>query len=246
MVRFPFVGPALAAAALACFPNSAEAKVVASGAGGFITNDTRVVDATPREVWLALIAPGEWWSSDHTWSGDAANMTITPQAGGCFCERIPAVENRNIVGLDGSARHMTVVMSSPDKVLRMRGGLGPLQSEPVDGVLTITIAPMEEGSRVTFEYVVGGFMRFDPAAISKAVDGVMTQQLEGLANRLGPLDDPDTAVSGAQGEGGIEEVDLPAAETDSADGEGESGEPAQATEPRISVDDAFGDIGDDD
>ena len=39
---------------------------------------------------------------------------------------------------------MVVIQAVPRKVLRMRGGLGPLQSEPVDGVLTITLQPIED------------------------------------------------------------------------------------------------------
>jgi hypothetical protein len=84
---------------------------------------------------------------------------------------------------------MTVVMADPMKVLRMRGALGPLQSEPVDGVLTITMqAARGGGTKIVWEYVVGGHMRFEVAKISKAVDAVMSQQLGHLADKLGRID----------------------------------------------------------
>lgn len=165
----------------------AAAEVVQSSASHFVTRDSVTVKAAPKAAWLALITPGEWWDDAHTWSGKAANMAITPQGGGCFCERLPEKENASEVGLAGSAQHMTVVMAEPMKVLRMRGGLGPLQSEPVDGVLTVTMQPDKAsgGTRIVWEYVVAGHMRFPIETISKAVDGVMSQQLGHLAAKLG-------------------------------------------------------------
>ena len=172
----------LAAALAASSPAAAE--VISEDASSFTTRDAQVIAATPAQVWLALISPAKWWSDDHTWSGDAANMTLIPQGGGCFCETIPGAEDADTVQLSGSARHMEVVQANPHKVLRMRGGLGPLQSEPADGVLTITMQPGEGGTKVTFEYVVGGPMRFEIPVIAKAVDGVLSQQLAGLKTYL--------------------------------------------------------------
>lgn len=165
----------------------AAAEVVETSADHFVTRDSVTVKAAPKAAWLALISPAEWWNKAHSWSGDAANLSITPQGGGCFCERIPEKEGTAEVGLAGSAQHMTVVMAEPMKVLRMRGGLGPLQSEPVDGVLTVTMQPDKAsgGTKLVWEYVVAGHMRFEVAKISKAVDGVMSEQLGRLADKLG-------------------------------------------------------------
>lgn len=182
MSRIPLLG-ALALGLAA----PAAAAVEQTSADHFVTRDSVTVKAAPKAAWLALIAPGDWWDDAHTWSGEAANLMITPQGGGCFCERIPAKESASEVGLAGSVQHMTVLMAEPMKVLRMRGGLGPLQSEPVDGVLTITMQPdsASGGTRIVWEYVVAGHMRFEVAKISKAVDGVMSQQLGHLADKLG-------------------------------------------------------------
>ena len=84
----------LAAAALgAAAPAAAE--VVETSSQGFVTQDMAEVAASPMETWLALIRPGEWWNDAHTWSADAANMTLTPQAGGCFCERVPGEDRED-------------------------------------------------------------------------------------------------------------------------------------------------------
>lgn len=173
--------------AAALSSTASHAEVVDQTDRSFVTRDTAVVAASPREAWIALIAPARWWNSAHTWSADASNMSILPQGGGCFCERIPPNANSDEAPLAGSAQHMTVVLAMPDQVLRMRGGLGPLQSEPVDGVLTVTLKPVDEGTQILWEYVVGGYFRYDVPVIAKAVDGVMSQQLEGLAKHLGPV-----------------------------------------------------------
>ncbi len=188
MIR-PAIFPTLmAASALAA--TSAHAEVVEQSETHFVSRHAVDVVAEPKDAWLALIAPGDWWNDAHTWSADASNMMLTPQAGGCFCERIPAEDKGETMGLEGSVQHMMVVQAVPRKVLRMRGGLGPLQSEPVDGVMTITMQPIENadeivGTRIVWEYVVGGTMRFEVPQISKAVDGVIGQQALGLAEKLG-------------------------------------------------------------
>jgi hypothetical protein len=93
---------------------------------------------------------------------------------------------------------MHVVYADPGKVLRMSGALGPLQSEAMNGTLTVTLKPVEGGTRILFEYVVGGYMRFKTEDIAPAVDGVMAEQLNRLAALLGllgeaPVAEPETA-----------------------------------------------------
>jgi uncharacterized protein YndB with AHSA1/START domain len=172
--------------AFAALSVPALAEVVETSADHFVTRDSATVKATPKAAWLALIEPAGWWDDDHTWSGSAANLSLVPQGGGCFCERIPEREGAADIGLAGSAQHMTVVMAEPAKVLRMRGGLGPLQSEPVDGVLTVTLQPVAGGqTKLVWEYVVAGHMRYPVAKISASVDTVMSQQLAHLAGKLG-------------------------------------------------------------
>ncbi len=187
---------ALAGCAVVGGATPLRAEVVQQDGDLFVTRDSAVVSADPQAVWLALISPGEWWSDAHSWSGDAANMTITPQGGGCFCERIPARDEDGAIGLAGSVQHMTVLQAVPRQALRMRGGLGPLQSEPATGVLTITLKPVENGTRILWEYVVGGPTRYDTANIAKAVDAVMSAQLNGLAKKLGGRVEGEGAEAG--------------------------------------------------
>ncbi len=181
---------AIAASAMALAAVPAAAEVVDQDENGFITRDVAEVEADPKETWLALISPAKFWNSAHSWSGDAANMRLTPQAGGCFCEKIPEDPDPTKISLEGSVEHMRVIHAFPEKALRMQGGLGPLQSEPVTGVLTIALSPTEAGgTRIVWEYNVAGRMRYETDVIAKAVDGVMSEQLNGLVTLLGPAED---------------------------------------------------------
>ncbi|MEL6737888.1 MAG: SRPBCC family protein [Pseudomonadota bacterium] len=224
----------------------AQAEVIKTSDNGFITRDEVVVEAGLKATWLALIAPADWWSSQHTWSADAANLRLTPQAGGCFCEKIPEIDTPERFTLEGSVEHMRVIQAYPENALRMVGALGPLQSEPVTGVLTIALTevdipvapglPARKGTRIVWEYNVGGSMRYEIPVISNVVDGVMSLQLASLAEKLGPVDLADEVEEEA------------AAAEDSAlvieakdmlkDAEGE-GSPDNAEDKGPSVDEAF-------
>lgn len=221
----------LAAAVLALSAPVA-AEVVQTSDHGFTTRDSVVVKGSLYDAWLALVAPARWWNKSHTWSGDAANLYISAQANGCFCELLPAPEGAPEEVRRGSVMHMAVIMVDPGKVLRMRGGLGPLQSEPADGVLTVTLSSVEGGTRIVWEYVVGGPMRYEIPQISKAVDGVMSDQLRRLARLLGPVITEEKPGQESERETGA------SAETDQS--------PAARSEakaaPRPGVDEAFEDL----
>lgn len=164
---------------------------------GFIIRHTAAVAVDPMESWLALIKPGDWWSDEHTWSGDASNMTLVPQGGGCFCERIPGTDGKSGSQLSGSVEHGIVVQANPLQVLRMRASLGPLLSEPADGVLTFALKEVPGGTQIQMEYNVGGSMRFKPAELAPAIDRVLGEQLALLRDHLGALEEPPAALEPA-------------------------------------------------
>ena len=51
---------AAVSAALIFTGTAAQAEVVEADASGFVTRDEAVVEALPKEVWLALIDPAKW------------------------------------------------------------------------------------------------------------------------------------------------------------------------------------------
>ena len=175
----------LTGAVLALVAQPAGAEVVASSDAGFVTRQTAVVKADPAAVWQALIAPGGWWNSEHTYSGDAKNMYLDAQATGCFCEKLPVTPDSPVSSRGGSIEHMHVIYAAPARALRMKGGLGPLQSEAVDATLTVTLKDTPEGTRILWEYVVGGYMRMKTSEIAPLVDKVLSEQIEGLAKTFG-------------------------------------------------------------
>lgn len=167
---------------VALTPLPAAAEVATSSDSGFVSHNVAEVSAPPAEAWAMLVRPGEWWNGEHSFSGSAANMTIAPVAGGCFCEAIPAGNG----GAAGQVEHMRVVYIDPRvHTLRLRGALGPLQSEAVTAVLTMSVEASGSGSRITWDYVVGGYMRMAMGEMAPAVDGVVGEQLSRLADRLG-------------------------------------------------------------
>ena len=80
---------------------------------------------------------------------------------------------------------MRVIGVMPGAMLRMSGALGPLQSEGLLGTLTVTLEDVEQGTRITWEYVIGGQARFPAAQFAPVVDGVQTEFLTSLVSRLG-------------------------------------------------------------
>lgn len=158
-------------------PLSAEVKSVADG--GFAVEKTAAVKASPAQVFAALTKPSLWWSSAHTWSGDAKNLTLDLRAGGCFCEKLPKVR--------GAVEHAHVVYFVPDKMLRLSGALGPLQSEAVTGTLTWALKANGNMTEITQSYVVGGYLRPGSRALAAPVDGVLSEQ---LAHLVGYIDSP--------------------------------------------------------
>lgn len=173
-----FTGVTLAAAVMITAPAAGEVTSVTEA--GFVSRNSVEVKATPGQVWETLVAPGRWWSDAHTYSGDAANMSIDARVGGCFCEKLPRGPVADTPA--GGVEHMHVIYADAGKMLRLSGALGPLQSEAVNGTLTVTIQVSESGmTRILWEYAVGGYMRYKPADIAPVVDKVMAEQLGRLA-----------------------------------------------------------------
>ena len=155
----------------------AAAEVQTATPHGFALTARATVPAKPADVYAQITRVGEWWNGAHSYSGDAANMTIDARAGGCFCERTP----KN----DGSVEHGRVVYAAPGEALRLSAALGPLQSEGVTGALGWTLKPSGTGTEITQTYVVGGFLTTGAETLAPIVDRVMAEQFGRLVKRLG-------------------------------------------------------------
>lgn len=164
---------ALAAVALLWTP-SALADVASSSPTSFTIHAEAEVTATPAQVWRNLLRVDRWWSSEHTYSGDASNLSLDPRAGGCWCERW---------GNHQSVEHMRVVMVMERegvRTLRLAGGLGPLQEMGVTGVMTFTIQPHANGAKIILNYSVTGEESRHLDQIATPVNSVLMQQFDSL------------------------------------------------------------------
>jgi uncharacterized protein YndB with AHSA1/START domain len=155
------------------------AEVTSASETGFDIALSETVAASPDAVYDALRNPSKWWNPAHSWSGDAQNLWLDAQAGGCFCEKLPGEG-----GARGSVQHGRVVMAQPGKLLRLSAALGPLQEQAVTGTLSWALAPADGGTGVTLTYIVAGQVRGGAAALAPAVDAVLAEQLGRLKAHL--------------------------------------------------------------
>ena len=156
------------AAVLAVAPLHAE--ITQSGASGFVSNHAGTVEASPDAVWQAILQLPVWWSDAHTYSGKAANLVLEPRAGGCWCESWDG----------GSVQHARVVLVMNGRLLRLHGGLGPLQDLPVEGVLNIATGVRDGQTQLRMHYRVGGPAELALDKLAAAVDGGMGAQFKRL------------------------------------------------------------------
>lgn len=161
----------LAAAAFALCAAAAHAEVMDVQPSGFQVRHVASVKATPSQAYYAIARVGQWWGSDHTWSGKAANLTMDTRAGGCWCEGLPD---------GGSTQHMRVIHAEPGKMLRLAGALGPLVTTGASGHMTFELKSNGEMTDIIWTYDVGGYAKDGFAGWAKAVDGVLGDQMARL------------------------------------------------------------------
>ena len=156
---------------------SAAAEVQSAGASGFEVRQTVHVAAPSDKAFAALLQPARWWSSEHTFSGNAANLTLDARAGGCWCESLPD---------GGSVEHLHVIYVAPGKVLRLRGALGPFQAMAVDGVMTWSVKAAANGTDISLSYAIGGYAKDGFENLAKGADHVLGEQIEHLKKLIDP------------------------------------------------------------
>lgn len=150
----------------------ARADVVQATPTMFEIHQQVTIDAPLQQSWDALRSPQKWWSKEHTYSDDSANLYLDTQATGCFCERLPD---------KGSVEHAHIVYIQPPRLIRLTGALGPLQAEAVTGTLTFQLdAEGSHATRLTLTYLVTGFVRAGADTIAPKVDDVLAIQVKSL------------------------------------------------------------------
>ena len=154
----------------AALATSASADVVAAGPDHYELRHEASSSLPPAEMWDRLVQPEIWWHPDHTYSGDAANLSLNATAGGLWREDWEG----------GSVSHGEVLMVREGEQLRLDAPFGPLQEMGVQVTWTITLDPDGDGTRVTFHEVASGSSATSLDQIAPAVDNVKAQAIARL------------------------------------------------------------------
>ena len=128
----------------------------------------------PKDLWARLIKPADWWHPDHTYSGDAGNLSLKAKAGGQWREDWDG----------GSTSHGIVLLVEDERTLRLNAPFGPLQGMGVTVIWTISLVPNAEtgGTDVTFTEVANGSPASKLDEIAPAVDFVKTEAMKRLVD----------------------------------------------------------------
>jgi hypothetical protein len=147
----------------------ASAAVLSAGENGFEVQQTVNLVVAQPEAYNAFGRVGQWWNSEHTYSGDARRMSLQLRPGGCFCEPL---DN------GGGIEHMRVTFVQPGERILLTGSLGPLLYEATTGVMDVKFERIAGGSRITMNYRASGFAKGGAAAMAPLVDQVLGDQMK--------------------------------------------------------------------
>lgn len=148
----------------------ARAEVARSSATGFEVRHSISLVVPPAKAYAAFSSIGSWWSKDHTYSGNAARLSLRLVPGGCFCESIDG----------GGIEHLRVSYVKANEQVVFTGALGPLLYEGVAGSMDVKFEKIAGGTRVSFVYRVAGFARGNGAEYAPTVDAVLGEQVKRL------------------------------------------------------------------
>lgn len=155
---------------LLCGPGHAE--VVSSSDTHFVLHLEMSSALPPDRMWERLVNPARWWHPDHTYSGDAGNLSLNAEAGGLWREDWSA----------GSVAHGEVLLVQEGEVLRLEAPFGPLQGLGAYTVWTITIKPSDDGSLVIFDEISNAPPGSKMDEMAKAVDYVKSEAIRRLTS----------------------------------------------------------------
>lgn len=158
----------LLALAVLLVPEAARAEVVSASPHGFEIRHAVQVVVPQETAFDAFTQLPQWWNAEHSYSGDTANMSLSPTPGGCFCERLPE---------GGGIEHMRVAYVVPGERIVLTGSLGPLLYLATAGVMDVQVERIAGGSRLTMNYRAAGFANAEAEKMAPLVDRVLGDQM---------------------------------------------------------------------
>ena len=155
--------------ALSMIAHPANAEVVSSSPNGFEVQEVVNLVVSQPQAYANFGQIGRWWSKEHTYSGDAARMSLQMRPGGCFCEPLDG---------GGGIEHMRVTYLKPGEQIVLTGSLGPLLYQATAGVMDVKFERIAGGTRVTMNYRAAGFAKGDGDKMAPLVDQVLAEQMK--------------------------------------------------------------------
>jgi len=149
---------------------TARAEVIHADPHGFEVRQQVQLVVPAAEAMAAFARIPGWWSKDHTYSGDAANLSLDARPGGCFCERFPKS--------GGGIEHLRVAYVKPGQEIIMTGALGPLLGEAVTGVMRVTVEGIAGGAQLTLDYRAAGFANGGGDKFAPMVEAMLADQMK--------------------------------------------------------------------
>jgi len=150
----------------------AQAEVISSSGTGFQLAHEAQSSRSPDELFARLMEPSQWWDPEHSYSGDASNLSMADEAGAYWREDWRG----------GSVIHGQVLQVIQGKMLMLSAPFGPLAATGAKCIWTISLEPSKEGGTVikSTHRVVGG-PETGLAELSGPVDFVMGRGIQRLA-----------------------------------------------------------------
>ena len=161
----------------------ASAEVISAGPNGFEVQEVVNLVVPQPNAYAAFGQIGQWWSKDHTYSGDAARMSLQLRPGGCFCEPLDG---------GGGVEHMRVSFLKPGEQIVLTGSLGPLLYQATAGVMVVSFERIAGGTRVTMNYRAAGFAKGNGDQLASGVDQVLAEQMKRYRIYAANAPKPDT------------------------------------------------------
>ena len=147
-----------------------QAEVVSTSGNHFALRHEGITALTGEEAWQRLVRPASWWDARHTYSGDAANLSLDLDVGGLWREDWDG----------GSVAHGRILFIDEGRALRLEAPFGPLQGIGAYVVWTITLEAVDEGTRIVFEESAIGPPVTDYEELARAVDFVKSEAMRAL------------------------------------------------------------------
>lgn len=146
---------------------SAFAEIKKSSSTGFVIEIEHQLEVDAKTAYSKLAGDfNKWYDPSHSYSQKAENLSLDLDKH-CMYEKLDD---------GGFVRHMEIVFHQPGKMLRMTGGLGPLQGMGVSGAMTWEFKEEKGKASVKMTYAVSGadYLQLDKIAVP--VEQVLSQQ----------------------------------------------------------------------